>query len=167
MRLFKCYLDEYDDSWWAIVKRKPVLGPTTTGTDIVEVRYMSSGKLYAVHAEGDSVAEVVGKLEGALVELKGKGGAKPETKPEGKPGKAEAKPSSTAKVTLDQVKNGLTKLKTTVDEKEGEEKKAGIKAVKAVLKKFGVSQSPDLTEDQYAPIMEAIEAAMPKEDEDF
>ncbi len=60
----------------------------------------------------------------------------------------------------------VTALKTAVDG-DAPEKKLGIKAVKTVLKKFGVTESPALVGEQFAPCLEAIAAAMPKEDETF
>ncbi len=141
---------------------------------------MSQVKMFAVHAEADTKSELIARMKGALAELEGLNPipekpakketapatpATPATAPE-KPAKAAAKKEAPAgpKITLDQIKQALTKLRSAVGGDEDAEKK-GIKAVKLVLKKFGVAQSPDLPENDFAEVMVAIEAAMPKADE--
>lgn len=128
---------------------------------LVEVRYMSQNKLLAFHVEANSTKELASAVKEGLAELEKTavtGGAAPEGK-----GKKEAK-SDVPKATLDGVKNALTALRKAIGGDDDEEKK-GLKAIKAVLKKFGVTVSTDLKEDQYGPVMKAIEAAMPKEEE--
>lgn len=141
-------------------------------------------KLWAIHAEADRLPELISKVEGALEELKAKvapvvtgGNGTPEPTPiskgkgKGKPPAEESAPRTEEKaaprVTFDQVKNRLTDLKTAVDSHHGEEKKLGIKEVKAILEKYKVTNSKDLTEDQYAPILADIEEKLNKISEEF
>lgn len=155
-----------DDSWWGVRQLEPELA--TARSMIVEVQYMSQSKLFALHVEDDSAEGLITRAEVALAQLKARGGGSAPA-PEGKPakgGKGESKPDASApKVTLDGVKQALIKLREAVGGKDDGEKK-GLKAVKAVLKKFGVTQSPDLKEDQYPGIMKAISEAMPSEESD-
>jgi hypothetical protein len=119
---------------------------------------MANG-LFAFHCEANSIAELQKAVQDGLTKLGASAG--------GAAGGKGAAASSGPKATLDEVKAALTKLKDAVDEKEGADKKLGIKAVKTVLKKFGVTSSTDLEEAKYGEAVAAAEAAMPKEDENF
>lgn len=135
---------------------------------------MGQAKLWAFHAEADSPAELVTIMKGGLAKLEGAGGSTAAPTPakdapagKGKAAKdAPAKTAAADKATLPQVMEALTALKSALDTAEGGEKpKKGIKAVKAVLEKFGVTNSKDLTEDQYAPVIAAAKEATPEEEE--
>lgn len=123
-----------------------------------------SAKLFAFHVEGDSIPELQKSVQEGLAKLGASGGAAAGGKAAPTATKAAA---AAPTATLDEVKNALTALKTAVDEKEGEDKKLGLKAVKGVLKKFGKTSSTDLEEEKYAECIAAAQAAMPKEDESF
>jgi hypothetical protein len=157
-----------DDSWWAV--RSGRWEPTV---QVVSVEVHMQSKLFAIHAEADTKSELIARVKAGLAELEGLGAApaaeKPAKKKEEAPAPAAEKPAKpakgAAKITLDAVKRALTKLRAAVGGDDDPEK-AGIKAVKKVLKAFGVAQSPDLREERYADVMAAIEAAMPAADED-
>lgn len=163
MKAIKGYI-ALDDSWWA-TRCGEKTGPTTVCS--VEVHMQS--KLFAIHAEADSKSELIARIQTALAEL-GVLGAAPAAEKPAKGAKKEEAPAAekkeakgakgAAKITLDAVKQALTKLRAAIGGDDDPEKK-GIKAVKKVLKEFGVAQSPDLKEEQYADVMASIEAAMP------
>lgn len=128
-----------------------------------------SGKMWAFHGEADKPGELLKLLEAQAAELRalvgggnGNGAAAPT--------KAAAAAKGSPGATLEEVQKGLRALKEAHDAnedepKDGGKKKSGLKQVMAVLKKFGVKQSPDLKEEQYGSCLEAIKAAMPKEEE--
>ena len=119
---------------------------------------MAQQKLYAFHVEADSMEELLKQLDTQVSKLKGATGAGKAAS-----GKAEAASKSAeggSKASLEDVKKALTSLKDAHDAKEA---KSGIKVVKGVLKKYSVTNSTDLTEDQYPAVIKSAEEAMPKE----
>lgn len=176
MDRIKGYLHS-DGSWWAV--RRGMKGPTTVCAitwhpakpGSVEVHMMQS-KMFAVHAEADTKADLIARVRVALVELEGEPvpdaafSSEKAVKSE-KPGRSEklARGEKTApKLTVDAVKQALTKLKDIVGGPQDPDKK-GIKAVKRILKEFGVAQTPDLKEEQFADAMAMIEKGMPRDAE--
>ena len=121
-------------------------------------------KLWETHAEADTLPELHKLIKGALAELEAKMGG-PVTaggKAGGGGGPTVAPKGDAPKHTLDEVKKALTGLKDAHDAKEA---KSGIKVIKALLKEFGVTESPKLKEEQYPAVMAAIAKAMPGEEE--
>lgn len=130
---------------------------------------MSQAKLLAFYVTAATVPELITQVEAGLAEVRKAGGAQAPASG----GKAPAAPKETPaaaapKATLEEIKNKLTELKTIIDTREGEDKKLGLKAIKALLKEFKVTQSPDLKPEQFDPFLAAVEAAIakqPKEDD--
>lgn len=129
-------------------------------------------KLWGFHGEADTPAELLTLMQEQTAKLQAMVGgapakekaAKKEAAPKEKEEKAApAGPAST----LEEVKKALTDLRDAIDAKEGPDKKLGLKAVKTLLKKYGVTQSTDLKEDQLGAVKKDAEAAMPEAGEDF
>lgn len=130
-----------------------------------------SQKLWTAHAEADTLPELVSMLESALSEAKSKAAGAAATPPTAKgpaakppaakppaPKPAAAPAAPAHSLTLEDVKNKLTELKTAVDAKDGP--KTGIKAIMAVLKPFKVTNSTELKPEVYPAVIEAVEAAL-------
>lgn len=128
-------------------------------------------KLFAFYVDADSLPELKKAVNEGLAKMGEAGAASGGGKAAG--GGAS---SGGAKADLDAVKAALTNLKTAHDTKAGDptgkEKKVGIGKVKNVLKKFKVTNSKDLKEEDYAAVVKAATDAMPgdsdeqEEDED-
>ena len=122
---------------------------------------MSTQKLFCVHAEGDSKAEVVARVEQALAELKG--GAAPSSAPPAaapKTGKAPKAAPAAPKATLEDAMKALAALKDGVGG-EGDPEKKGVKAIKKLLKEYNATMTKDVPEDKLGELIEKAKKLTP------
>lgn len=172
MKIIHGYVYE-DDSWWGVRT-----GAANADSYIAEVNYMSQGKTWAVHLESDKLSEMRAKLVASLAEVDaqlagapaGKAPAAPKAEPKTPETKAATPAASASKTSLEDVMTALTKLRDAVDAPDNGAAKNGLAAVKEVLKGFKVTNSKNLTPEQYDAVIAAAgkaEAAAATDGEDF
>lgn len=121
-------------------------------------------KLFALHAEADTKAELITKIQAGLAELAG-AEASAVAATTAKPANGAAKTTKDAAVVTLEMAQGALRVMREAIGGEGDPEKKGLKAIQKILKKHNVAASPELKPEQFQSVIDAAKAATPAAEE--